>query len=308
MAKERKKIGCLGIVGVILAVGFLGSLFSNNSDEIAESYSPSPSRTESPQPSETPTEKPKPAAPETFLEAGQLDAESLTIAASELCSPIEGVLLSSELGEKTKSRADTLAGITDAYDADDYVQDNSWVRPLVTVELLGDVSAITTQAFDALLENSAFEGASELENNYPGTYGKLASEFEEAVLEECELAENYASQRDLARQATRVVNLANNVPWYPKGFTEYEDGLTAWDWADRSCSYYSGRCSHMDVVTWIGCPNLYVEVNFLDSSNSVIDWSNDTARGLRAGDRAKLEFVSFDDNARSTRLVEISCY
>ena len=64
----------------------------------------------------------------------------------------------------------------------------------------------------------------------------------------------------------------------------------------------------MDVVTWIGCQNLYVEVNFLDSTNSVVDWSNDTARGLRAGDRVKLEFVSFDDSARSTRLVEISCY
>ena len=308
MARERKRIGCLGIVGVILAVGFMGSLFNSEDAEVAESNSPSPSRTQSSQPAETPTEQPKPAAPETFLEAGQLDAESLAIAASEICSPIEDVLTDSELGEKTNSRAEILAGITDSYDADDYVKDNSWVRPLVTVELLEDLSAITIPAFDEVLEKSAFNGASELESNYPGTYQKHASDFEEAVLDECGLAETFSLQRDLARQATRVVSLANNVPWYPKGFTEYEDGLTAWDWADRSCSYSSGRCSHMDVVSWIGCQNLYVEVNFLDSTNSVVDWSNDTARGLRAGDRAKLEFVSFDDSVRSTRLVEISCY
>jgi len=182
------------------------------------------------------------------------------------------------------------------------------VRPLVTVETPSEVRVPIRQAFDEMLQSSQFEGAGKLESNHPATYRGFLSEFESLVLTQCNLGDELVSQENLAKQATRVVGLANNVPWYPKGFTEYADGLTAWNWADRSCSYSSGRCSHMDVVTWIGCQNLYVEVNFLDSSNAVIDWSNDTARGLRAGDMAKLEFVSFEDRTRSSRLVEISCY
>jgi len=310
MAKEKKRVGCLGVVGILLAVGFVGSLFTGGDEEVADRVTSTPSSpaTQTPETTETKSSEPLPPEPETFLEAGQLDNESFAIIAGQTCPAIEQILSESPLNESATTRTEALADLRDAYDADDYVQSNSWVRPLVTADIEDQVSSAFRVAFDAMLGASAFDGADELKSNYPSTYLNLLSDFETAVLEECELAETLTAQEALSRQVNRVVNLANNVPWYPKGFTEYEDGLTAWDWADRSCSYYSGRCSHMDVVTWIGCPNLYVEVNFLDSSNSVIDWSNDTARGLRAGDRAKLEFVSFDDNARSTRLVEISCY
>lgn len=97
-------------------------------------------------------------------------------------------------------------------------------------------------------------------------------------------------------------------PWYPEGYEEYPDGLTAWKWVERGCRYSTASCVHADVVPKLGCQNLYVEVNVLDSSGAVIDWTNDTARAVNSGQVAKLEFAIFDDRAASVNLVEINCY
>ena len=44
------------------------------------------------------------------------------------------------------------------------------------------------------------------------------------------------------------------------------------------------------------------------SSGSVVDWSNDTASYLSAGQTAKLEFDTYEDNADQTEITDVSCY
>ena len=297
---EKKKIRPLGVVAAVLAVGFLGSQIGGQDSQ--ETTKPTPTQT-----TNEPAPEPVPS-PSDFYQALSIGQGLFPESIAAFCEPVSEIVGSSELRTKSSSRQQQLGEITDSYDADDFVSQNEWVRPLVTLETTDEIDALLRSNFDSLLDVSEFEGAKQFEESYPPDYQKAMEAFSGAVLEECGLVEAYEEMGDLFGEATRVVRLANNVPWYPKGFREYADGLTAWDWTDRNCSYNYARCSHMDVIAALQCSSLYVEVNFLDSSGSVVDWSNDTARNLRAGQTAKLEFVSFDDYARQVELVEILCY
>lgn len=97
--------------------------------------------------------------------------------------------------------------------------------------------------------------------------------------------------------------------WPPTGFTDW-DGSRAYQWTTDSTSSDCSGCTYstMDVTTNVSCTDLYVEVNFLDDAGNVVDWGNDTAPALSAGQTAKLEFDSYDDSAASTEVTDISCY
>ena len=105
---------------------------------------------------------------------------------------------------------------------------------------------------------------------------------------------------------------ARNRPdaWVPSGFKSWEDA-TAYRFAEgRACSYSTVEaCAHYEVVARYGCPDsLYVEVAFLDEGGTQVDWSNDTASGLGAGEKAILEFVSFESTASKVKVTDISCH
>ncbi|MDE2386374.1 MAG: zinc ribbon domain-containing protein [Actinomycetales bacterium] len=97
--------------------------------------------------------------------------------------------------------------------------------------------------------------------------------------------------------------------WPPAGYTDW-DGSVAYKWTTSTTDSDCSDCTYstMDVTSLYGCDSLYVEVNFTDSTDSVVDWSNDTASYLSAGQTAKLEFDTYEDNADHTTVTEISCY
>jgi hypothetical protein len=97
--------------------------------------------------------------------------------------------------------------------------------------------------------------------------------------------------------------------WVPSGYFEMasdEFGPTVvGKWVDNpSCDYYT-RCTWLKVQTRLNC-DLYVTVNFLNG-DTVVDWSIDTAY-ISAGQKARLEFVSYEDNANSSEITETNCY
>jgi hypothetical protein len=96
------------------------------------------------------------------------------------------------------------------------------------------------------------------------------------------------------------------VEWLPEGFTAYGVDL-GWRWADASCAISSARCNHLEVVSKDGCSSLYAEVNFVDSAGTIVDWSNDTARGMGPLQMALLEFRTFEDSASASSVSEINC-
>ena len=99
----------------------------------------------------------------------------------------------------------------------------------------------------------------------------------------------------------------SSVGWWPEGyFSFYLDDSVAWKWADRGCSG-SGVCWHVDVISRDGCNSLYAEISISDSSGNLVDWSNDSARGLMAGQVAELQFLSFESGSLTGRLVELNC-
>ena len=107
---------------------------------------------------------------------------------------------------------------------------------------------------------------------------------------------------------TDMVN-GSTGDWPPTGFTDW-DGSRAYQWTTDSTSSDCSGCTYstMDVTTNVSCTDLYVEVNFLDDAGNVVDWGNDTAPALSAGQTAKLEFDSYEASAASTEVTDISCY
>lgn len=73
----------------------------------------------------------------------------------------------------------------------------------------------------------------------------------------------------------------------------------------RGCDY--GSCWNYDIVTKRPCSLLYVEMNIFDSSDSLVDWTNSTARNVVAGEIVKVQMNTFEDAAESGRITEITC-
>ena len=111
-------------------------------------------------------------------------------------------------------------------------------------------------------------------------------------------------------RSDRINSLAAHVPWYPRGFTGYGDGL-AWEWIDNNdCGYSDGYCWGIWLVSRDGCPSgVYAEVN-IKSGGVVIDYSNDSLGSLAANDVAKLDFVAFEDGygTLTAQITDINCY
>ena len=107
-------------------------------------------------------------------------------------------------------------------------------------------------------------------------------------------------------------NSTYDESWVPSGFTGYpSDDNIAWRWATKSetkCTYSSGSCWSVMVATRDGCPSgIYAELAILDKSDVQIDYTNDTTTQVLSGTKAKLTFDTFNEEAESARLSELSC-
>lgn len=119
-----------------------------------------------------------------------------------------------------------------------------------------------------------------------------------------------AKARRLSTLRSVIQNAARNVPWFPRGYTEFEAGI-AQKWlsvGEYSCSYSGVSCWGMSVISKNGCGNLYVEITILDTAGNNIGFTNDSASGLQPGQKAKLIFDTFEDEAKFARVAEINCY
>lgn len=283
-----------------LVVAVIGAVQSSNTGaSVARSSS---SVTASPSKSATPTSTLK--AP---LSLSELLGDNYQFEDAPLCESIGKILAESSLAEKSERRTELLQEIKDAWDASDFVQDNNWVSTLAAADIIDKIRGVTDADFNGELRDAPFEGAFQLESNFPSSYTNLSADFRDLVIESCGYESTYGLYRELERQASRVQSLANNVPWYPKDYYRYNSTL-AWEWTDGTCSYYGGYCWHVNVVTKDGCDTLYAVMNILDDNEAVIGWTNDTARRLQPGDKAKLEFTTYEKDASLGRLVELTCY
>jgi hypothetical protein len=145
----------------------------------------------------------------------------------------------------------------------------------------------------------------------------ILSEFAESTFTTCGLAKEWENLRTDANSIDSKLetlnSLSSNVPWYPEGYDEILSGDYAYKNISKSANVdcYECRYAVMNFITKFGCPSgLYVEVNFMDSSGTVYDWSNDTLPTLGARQKARLEFITYRSSGGSGtwRIANINCY
>ena len=132
------------------------------------------------------------------------------------------------------------------------------------------------------------------------------------VLLGCNLGKQFSqvstTLTSLETEFSRLSTLAESAPWYPVGYSEY-DATFAYKWVKNAsddcwgCSYWT-----IDVVTSTGCPNgVYVELNVLNG-DTVIDWTNDTLSSLSTSQVGRMQFETYNDNAKSAQITDMTCH
>ncbi len=190
--------------------------------------------------------------------------------------------------------------LTDPYAA--YSFSASWLTGQTFVEnLSADKAAVISKAKKKNLKSDA---PVEIKKSF----GTKALSYCENVLHASRKSTNraaLASAKSLDKHVSRVNTNALERPWYPKGYSEYDDNIaTKWD---NSGGYDCYGCTYakLMVVAHEGCSGgVYAEVNFLNSSGVAVDWSNDTLPSLGANSYAQLTFESY--SATGGGSVEIS--
>lgn len=122
---------------------------------------------------------------------------------------------------------------------------------------------------------------------------------------------NSGSDLDSSVDQTTVEPTPTPVDWAPKGFTQYDDSLAfkyttnAGAWPCEDCNFWK-----VTVVANVDCPGgVYAELNMMDSSDTVVDWTNDTVSYLAAGKKAilKFEHYPYDSSIKTGQLTKLSC-
>ena len=199
---------------------------------------------------------------------------------------------------------------SDPYSAQSLTQKVSWWN--VNTAFVEDVKKEVTTIVSRVYPNFMTAAGIEVVNTENGA--SMIEEIDRDVLTSCDLLTALTDVQSKARilEGIRinVQSAAGNVPWYPKGYSEFESGI-AYKWLSTgqfSCSYSSSSCWGMSVTSQSGCSSLYVEITILDSQGNNIGYTNDTTSGLQPGQNAKMIFDSFENNASKARLAKVSCY
>lgn len=212
---------------------------------------------------------------------------------------------------RAEERIELMSQVKNSYEAFDFLanRENSFVTYAAQLDPEARLGSLSAGYLSELVANSGWRWSASFKSQSPDAFDKFTQSVQTRILTECNLFDAYGLAIDFHSLAKSLEARAASRPWYPEGFTVYlGNSDVAYSWAERGCTYSSGRCAHMDIVTKSGADNLYVEVTFSDSNGAYVDWSNDTARALRAGQIAKLEFVTFDNSARNVKIAEITTY
>lgn len=218
---------------------------------------------------------------------------------NSICSDIDSVLKKQAKIVQRRLDATTKPSV-DPFDSADYLKTIDWE----SFEHYDNVVAEERAVSDPVLSTSTM--------SIPTDEQKQA--FLKDSLVTCGLdktsAQTLADANTLDSRLGTMRSRANNLPWYPKGFDEYEDGIAYRFLKSKefNCSY-GDHCWGMYVISQSGCPSsLYVELTILDSNGSNIGFTNDTTSGLSPGQQAKMVFEDFTPGAQQARIAKISCY
>ena len=290
-------IGALWLL-VLVSGQLIGHFGSNTSASTtsapSQSFPPVAPTSAAATPSFSNTPSPTPSAYQSLLTDGKVTSPAICGAYSKLVSNTDKAV--------TAELKSGQAAVGDPYKAKALIDKVDWLNGTASEDFSKELNDLATKSF------------AQVTNGRGGTPDEVTlAQYLDLSISECKLTDKVASLttkvNDIDSLSRQLSSNADSLPWYPKGYNEYQPGL-AFKWVDGAGNdCYSCRYLTMDVISQDGCPNeLYVEVNFLDRSGAVIDYSNDVAQSLNPGQRARLQFESYSSNARSSQINKIDCY
>jgi hypothetical protein len=162
------------------------------------------------------------------------------------------------------------------------------------------IASNTERLVKPLLTDEEFQG-------YERSREKWTWHMFQPVVYACGLTKTVETLSAYDSKLKTIASQADNIPWYPKGFSDIPGypGF-ALGKAKGSCSYSFGSCAIFNLVSQTACPtSLYVEANGLNG-DVVTSWGNDTAR-VAAGQVSRIE-ISFSEDVDTWELTAINCY
>jgi hypothetical protein len=221
------------------------------------------------------------------------------------CKPFASIATNTKGNKSAKAKIKAVnKADKDEWSAYSYVNKHDWTADP------GSALNAWQAKWDAQLSTTFDEIAVGATSDVSSSKADLMSDFESKVLTDCKLGSKKETTvtvlGDLSTKGAALVSLASAKPWYPRGYSEWEDGL-AWKWVDAYSDCYSCRYNHIKVVTRDGCSGgIYAEVNF-ERGGAVVDWTNDTVTYLGPGKKALLEFDTWESGSLSANLTTLTC-
>lgn len=222
------------------------------------------------------------------------------------CKPFTAIATNTKGNKAAKAKIKAVdKADKDEWSAYSYVNKYDWTNDPASA--LNDWQS----RWDTQLSTSFDEIAANATTDVASSKTELMPDFEAKVLTDCKLgAKKEATVTllgDLSTKGSALVTLASNKPWYPRGYSEWEDGL-AWKWADAYSDCYSCSYWHIRVISRDGCSGgVYAEIN-IERGGSVVDWTNDTVTYLGPGKKALLEFDTWEDGSLTGDLTTLTCH
>lgn len=100
-------------------------------------------------------------------------------------------------------------------------------------------------------------------------------------------------------------------PWHPDDYSEFTaDVAGKWIRGGKDPCGVGPKCWYwtLDVVTRGDCPDgVYVKANLIDNG-TVVDDTIDSVSSLRAGQRARLQFWTYNRSVDDLEVTSVSCY
>lgn len=285
MPEQKKKFGCLSIVVIIIFIGVVVNAFRAD-DPSASPDADTPVTIES--------ELPRLTLKDAVLEFERTDLETFAAKNCSILNEVDYEVADADLGKLPNLQA---------------VKNSREAADLMKVQKVPPTEYLTywLSSYDQSLRRII----SALEDKTEGKYRSYTSwpeDLEKALIATCELGTKFSETRSalqtLGNEVARVRNLAASVPWYPEGFKAYSSEVAYKFVKSRGCDYYD--CWNLDVITKFSCSYLYVEMNIYDNSESIVGFTNDSARNVRAGEIVKMRLDDLYDGS-SGRITEMTC-
>jgi hypothetical protein len=189
---------------------------------------------------------------------------------------------------------------SDPYDSSEYLQTIDWEDTRQSLVILEEKAAVANPIL------AAGSLSIPTDSQYKGfVTDSITACGLETVSSDLDKSANRLDSRLISMQSS-----ANNLPWYPKGFSEYFPGFAFKKSTKKGLNCYSCWGIVFEVISNKSCPDtLYIEANFLDSSGAIADWSNETVRALTAGTIAYVQLVSYSMSGTGTvDVTKVNCY